>query len=457
MNAGPGTLVHNVGRRRAWVIWAVVMAVYVLAIFYRTSLGVAGILAAERFGINASQLSTFTVLQLAVYAAMQVPVGILLDRYGSKLLITVGLTLMTAGMGLFALTASYEGGLISRVIMGIGDAMIFTSLLRLVALWFTVRQAPMVTQLTGVLGQLGAVAAASPLALALHDFGWERTFGIAAFLGVVAAIPMVVFVKDSPYSGQPVEKLKMRALATTMREVWGNPGTRIGLYAHFTSQFAATVFSLLWGYPFLVLGQGLSPSTAANLLILMTVTAMVSGPLIGRFTARHPWDRSTLVLTIVMVIVVAWAVLLLWPGPAPLWLLVAVLIITAVGGPGSMVGFDLARTFHPPERLSRASGVVNVGGFVASLLTMAAVGVILDQLAPGGPSTYTLDDFRIALSVQFLVWGFGLIQIWRYRRRGRRLLQATPGAVEALRGGSALVPGLSQPVRNTPTEPDSST
>ena len=70
--------IYGIGRRRAWLIWAVGLSVYTLAVFHRTSLGVASLLAADRFHITAGQLSIFTVLQLTVYAAMQVPVGVLL-------------------------------------------------------------------------------------------------------------------------------------------------------------------------------------------------------------------------------------------------------------------------------------------------------------------------------------------------------------------------------------------
>lgn len=102
--------VHNIGRRRAWLIWTVALAAYILAIFHRTSLGVAGLLAAERFDIAAAQLSTFTVLQLSVYAVMQVPVGVALDRWGPKTLILTGLSLMTAGQMWFRLRRDLSGG-----------------------------------------------------------------------------------------------------------------------------------------------------------------------------------------------------------------------------------------------------------------------------------------------------------------------------------------------------------
>jgi MFS family permease len=398
--------VHNIGRRRAWVIWLVGLSVYTLAVFHRTSLSVAGIIAAERFDISAGQLSTFTVLQLAVYAAMQIPVGVLIDRYGSKLLMLVGLTLMTAGQFGFALAGTFEAGLAARVLLGVGDAMIFTSLLRLIALWFHVRQAPMVTQLTSMVGQLGAVAAATPLAAALARFGWAWSYGVAAGMGVVLSILLLVLMRDSPYTGEVVERIKIRALARTTAEVWGNPGTRLGLWVHFSSQFGPTVSTMLWGYPFLV-AEGLGSTTASGLIILMVVTAMAAGPVIGTLTSRIPYHRSTLVLVLVAAIAAVWAVVLLWPGPAPFWLLVLMVMITAIGGPGSMVSFDLARTFHPSERYGRANGMINVGGFVASLLTIGLIGLVLDHRAPGGPATYTLTDFRVAMAVQFPFWALG--------------------------------------------------
>ena len=439
--------VHNIGRRRAWVIWLVGLSVYVLAVFYRTSLGVAGLLAADRFDISAAQLATFTVVQLAVYAAMQIPVGVLIDRYGSKRLMLTGLVLMTTAQFWFAFAGSFEVGIAARIMLGAGDAMIFTSLLRVVAVWFRVKQAPFVTQLTGMVGQLGAIVAATPLAAALAAWGWTRSFATAAGIGVVLAGFLLLLVKDSPYRGQAVERIKMRALTRTLGEVWGNPGTQLGLWVHFTSQFGATVFTMLWGFPFLVLGEGLEPQLASWLLVVMTLTAMAAGPLVAAFTARVPYRRSQLVLGIVLTMMTVWAVVLSWPGRAPLWLLVLLVIVTAMGGPGSMVSFDLARTFHPSSRLGRATGVVNIGGFTASLVTIALIGVVLDQLAPGGQEDYTLDDFRIAMSVQFLFWGIGIVQLVRYRRKSLRHIEdAHPAALDALRSGQTLLPGISRDV-----------
>ena len=110
-----------------------------------------------------------------------------------------------------------------------------------------------------------------------------------------------------------------------------------------------------------------------------------------------------------------------------------------------MVGFDLARSFTPVETMGRANGLVNVGGFSASLLTMGLVGVVLDLRQPGGMPAYDLDDYRAALSVQYVFWTLGVVQILRYRRRGiAHLRRVHPGAVESMRRGEPFVhPGFS--------------
>ena len=426
------------GGRRAWSVYAAAVAIYILAVFHRSSLGVAGLLAADRFDIAATELSVFTMVQLFVYAAMQIPVGALLDRFGSRRMLFAGVATMTVAQFAFAFAESFGMGVLARVAVGMGDAMVFIPLLRIVALWFPPVRIPMVTQLTGLLGQTGALVAAAPLVAALHHWGWTPSFAVAASVGIVLGIVLLLVVRDSPYPDHELDRIKVRALARTVRHAWGTPGTKLGLWSHFSAQFGSTVFALLWGYPFLVAGQGLSPRTAGLLLMLMTLTAIVTGPIIGGFVTKYPFSRSTLILGIVAAIAAVWAVVLLWPGRAPLWILVVLVVVTAVGGPGSMVGFDLARTFNPPTRVGSATGIVNVGGFFASLSTVTLIGVILDIVAPGGPSTYTADSFRAAMSVQYVVWAIGVVQIVRFRRLVRRdLRENNPEVYAALRAGEA--------------------
>jgi MFS family permease len=418
--------------RRAWLIWSVGVAAYVVAVLQRTSLGVAGLEAAHRFDASASVLASFAVLQLLVYAGLQVPVGLLLDKYGSRRLLAAGAVLMALGQLVLALAHGVGVAIVGRVLVGAGDAMTFISVLRLVTFWIAPRRVPVVTQLTGILGQVGQLLSAVPLVALLHGPGWTPAFLSAAATSVLIGVLAVAVVQDSPHPAT-VAAPRLRRIGADLAAAWRHPGTRIGFWTHFTTQFSGTVFALLWGFPFLVSGEGLDPARASLLLTVFVVAGMLTGPIVGVLVQRHPLRRSWLVLGVVAAAVAGWTVVLAWPGRAPFWLLVALMLALALGGPGSMIGFDYARTFNPSHRLGAATGIVNVGGFTAALVTMYLIGVVLDLRRPGGASDYTLADFRVALGVQFLVWAVGIVAIVLTRRAVRRRMAEDGVVVPPLR------------------------
>jgi nitrate/nitrite transporter NarK len=388
--AGDGIPIAVRPSARAYVVWLVALTAYTVAVFHRASLGVAAVDAQERFSAGASAVSLFLVLQLAVYAALQVPVGVALDRFGSRRMILAGALTMAVGQLALALAGDVPTAVGARVLVGAGDAMTFISVLRVVSLWFPGRTVPLITQLTGILGQLGSIVAAYPLVTLLHGTSWRTTFLGAAAVGVLVAVLVLVALHDAPAGTEPAPVAGMAELRGNLSATWQEPGTRIGLYTHLVTQFSGTVFALLWGYPFLVVGQGRSPAVAASLLSLLVVVGMGVGPLLGRLCGRWPLRRSVLVFGILAATATIWTVVLLWPVRAPLPLLIALVVVLGTNGPGSMIGFDYARTENPAERLGSASGVVNVGGFVASLLTILAVVIVLDVLTPGSSTDYEL-------------------------------------------------------------------
>ncbi|HVC72883.1 MAG TPA: MFS transporter, partial [Mycobacteriales bacterium] len=165
--------------RRAWLVWSVGIAAYIVAVLQRTSLGVAGLEATDRFETSASVLASFIVVQLVVYAALQVPAGLLLDRFGPRILIATGAALMALGQALLAVSPNVPLALVGRVLVGAGDAVTFISMLRLVTAWLPGR-VPVMTQVTGILGQVGQPLSAVPFVALLHLSGWTSAFLSAA-------------------------------------------------------------------------------------------------------------------------------------------------------------------------------------------------------------------------------------------------------------------------------------
>ncbi|KAA1419686.1 MFS transporter [Nocardioides humilatus] len=417
-------------------MWGVGLAIYVTAVFHRTSLAVAGLEATERFDLSASQLGAFTVVQLLVYAGMQIPVGLLIDRFGPRTVLTVGVITISTGQAGFALATTFSAALGARVFVGFGDAMTFICVLRLVNTWFEPRRVPLLTQLTGSTGQIGSIVAAIPMTWALSELGWTTAYLISAATGPALLITLLLLVRDTPterhHRGHPMSRL---TLMSTLRASWAQPGTRLGFWVHFTTPFSASMLVMLWGYPFLVLSEGVSETVAGALLSLIIVAVVASGPVLGWIVGNHPWHRSTVALTTVAGMVVTWSAVLLWPGDAPLWLLVLMVVATGCGGPASMIGFDVGRTSNPPDRMASASGIINVAGFVATLVAVFGIGAVLDLATPGSSDDYSAGAFRLAMSVQYLLWGLGTLQIWRYRTIVRRTIGR-----EAVDGGSTMLP-----------------
>ncbi|WP_417512093.1 MFS transporter [Microbacterium sp.] len=412
-----------------------------LAVANRTSLGAVGVDAAERFHADAATLSLFAVVQLAVYGGMQIPIGVFLDKYGARPIITLGMVLMAAGQLIMAISPSIGIAILARVLLGAGDAMVFPAVLRLIATWFPAQRGPLMVQLTGVIGQAGQLIALIPVAALLHATTWTITFGSIAGLGILFAILVFALIRNRPpeidedvtvNTDTGVVEVVTSTIDTGVgiRAAWAHPGTRLAFWSHFATPFAGTAFVLLWGMPFLTAGEGLSPAEAATLISVYVAVGMCLGPILGELSRRNPNLRSVaLVLPTIGVQMLAWIAVTIYPGPAPLWLLYVLAIALATGGPASMIAFDHARTHNPAHRLSTATGLTNAGGFVAALTAVFLIGLVLDLQGAGTPDTYSLEAFRLAFLTQVPLWLLGVVFILIERKRTRIRMGLDPERV----------------------------
>lgn len=412
---------------------------YLVAVTQRSTMGTASLAAAERFHTNAEQLASLAVLQILIYASMQIPVGFLLDRFGARALLIVGALTMGSGQIVVAFSDSLGQAIFGRILVGLGDAFTFISMIRVINGWYSGRKASQLQQWLGNVGQLGQVLSAVPFAALLALTGWQSAFlGISA-ASLLAGVLVFVAVRDERVpSGIKPQALSLASFKSQFAANLANPGTRFAFWVHFSTSSASTVFVLLWGFPFLERAEGLDKPIASTLISSMVFVGIAMGLFYGWLCGAHPHLRYRLVMVLSWTILSTWAIVLLWPGVAPFWLLAALVAVMGGVGPASMIAFDFSKSYVPIQRLGLANGIVNIGGFFATLVTMYLVGLALDiiygwrlgaessgngagtGLGTAGVALYDLTAFRIAMWIQVAIILVGILGL----RREHRLLAA---------------------------------
>ena len=414
--------IEDAARRSAWLVWLLAVGVYFFGMVHRTSLGVAGPQAMARWDISATELGSFIMVQLGLYAAMQVPAGLAIDRFGPRRVLLVATMVMGTAQMVFAVATSYPVALLARALLGVGDAMVFIAVLRLVAGWFPRRRYAVLTMATGLVGMLGNFAATVPLVLALGALGWTKTFLITGGISVAYALLLLRPAVAAPFRTDTGEEDGSasasgsrndpdRTAATTaagvtrptrptgtMRVAWAHRETRLGFWLHQGTMTAGTVVSLVWGYPYLTEGLGYDDAAAASLLSVYVLGNLLSSLVIGPMAGRRPEWRTAMGLAVALICILGIGTLVLWPGGRPPTVVIGlVLALLATGVPGSQIGFHLARDYNSPRTMATATGLVNAGGFLGSMVVAIVVGVVLDLSAGAAPAD--LVDYRRALGV----------------------------------------------------------
>ncbi|MCI5826276.1 MAG: MFS transporter [Arcanobacterium sp.] len=406
---------HRPTHRQSLTVFICALSVYVLAIAARTSLGMTGVTALERFHTDATGLAFFSTLQLFVYGGAQIPMGIALDRFGPRRMLTIGAVMVACAQAGMALAPSYGWALAVRALLGAGDATAFISVLRLLPSWFSPRFVPLLTQIASLAGMLGQLISAYPFLAAIQIFGWQPTFLAMAALGVGTAAISSLGVANFPHERQlhsadtPHSSSTPWHIGGKLRSMWHNPWVWYGFFTHWSTSGLTMVFTLLWGVPLLTEGMHLSSATASALIALIVFGNAISGLALGKLSASHPHARFSVIVAAHAALMGAWVLLLSHPQPPHEgWALLLVAVISVVGMV-SMYAFDLVRVGTPAQHLGVALGAVNMGGFLCALISVLAIGEILDLLAPNGAWDWA--TMRAACAVQAAPWIIGLIGV----------------------------------------------
>ena len=362
-------------------VYLIVLAGYVLSFFHRTApAAIAGELTAA-FGIGNALLGTLAATYFYVYTLLQIPVGVLADTLGPRLIVTSGAFVAAVGSLIFGLAGAWEIAAVGRTLVGVGVAVTFIALLKVCATWFPPERFATLSGITMLAGNLGAVAAGAPLAWLVTVTSWRSAFvGLAAISLALGVLTWVV-VRDRP------EQRGYRPVALgpapepvpwtrALREVLGNCATWPGFFVNIGVGGTFLAFAGLWAVPYLREVRGLSLTVAAQhaslLLLGVAFGAFIIGVLSDRFR-----NRCGIMRAYTFAFALSWLPLLLH-ATLPLWASYAWFLLMGLLIPGFSLTWTVVKEVNRPQYAGMAISVVNVGIFLGTGILQPAVGAVLD-------------------------------------------------------------------------------
>lgn len=358
---------------RAWLIWSVGVLFYVYDFLIRVSPSLMVGELMRDFDATAASLGGLSAWYLYAYGVLQVPVGLVLDRFGARRLLIGAAVLTALGCLIFALAPGIELARLGRLLNGVGGSASFLGSLMLAVLWLPPERYAVLGGLTMGIGIFGAMLLQFPLALAVQHGGWRAAMLALAALGAAIVALLWAVVREAPspprHARAGTAAVLRRALAN--RQVW--------MLAVVDSAFAGPMLAWggLWGVPYLMQAHGLGRAAAVDLNAVLLVGWGLGGPVAGWISQRCGRRKPPLVAALGAA-TGGWLVLALAP-PLPLAGLAALYAGLGLASGAMLLGFALARELAPPETIGTAGGIMNTLMTTAGALLQPLFGWLLDR------------------------------------------------------------------------------
>ncbi|MES5481164.1 MFS transporter [Bradyrhizobium sp. INPA03-11B] len=273
---------------RAYLAWTAVAIAYAIAFLQRVSPQSVSLSFMRDFNTDAAGVAMLASSYFWGYTLMQIPAGLLVDRYGVKRVVLVSMIASSLGSAAFALAPNLLDVFAARLIVACGDALVFTALLKLVAQSFADERFGMMSGISQVSGYVGGVIATTPLAAAVSGFGWRACFLFIACIGLANLAFAKVTLKPDPasHSNKTLKSVVIAARQSLTHVAnWGCAMT-------FASHFAAvTTLSGVWGIPMVAHFFHITPTAAGTPLL-----AFMIGNALGSIFLGHAADRAAAAL-----------------------------------------------------------------------------------------------------------------------------------------------------------------
>lgn len=370
-----------------WFLFITVLLSYFLVVIQRTAPGLITETIMKEFQLSASTIGFLSSLQFIAYAALQIPVGLLTDRFGPNRFLVFGVLINGLGTVLFSTAGNAQVLFASRFLVGIGDSMIFVNFIAIISQWFEANTFIKLLGTISIGGGLGSLFASFPFALWLAITGWRHAFLISGLLLLLLAglSYVVLIVLPQKNHGKPIKptvtvqlmpKSTWHILADLLRsrQAWATFMGHFGLVGTYISFIGS------WGIPYAMVAFHLSQAGASQWVMIGLIGALGGGQ-ISSWLASRRFTARTLYRGMHWLVFVAWVSLFLSGTHPSFALTIVLLLVIGFGNGASALTFAVVRQSFSLEKVGVASGFANTGGFLSAVLLPSLFGAILGEFS----------------------------------------------------------------------------
>jgi len=394
----------------AWSVWGLGALLYLIGFYQRVAPAVITDRLMADFALGAAALGNLSAFYFYSYVAMQIPTGIIADRWGPRRLLTVGAGVAALGTFLFAFAPTIFWANAGRLLIGASVAVAFVSMLKLATRWFRPEQFALASGVALFCGVCGGVVAGVPLRLLVESFGWRPVMVVTAIVTAALCLAIFLFVRDDPSERGYASHAPAPAAGGThhgsvwhgLMQVLSYRNTWILVIVPIGVAGSVLTFAGLWGVPYLKQVHGLDTKTAAAITSTLLVSWALGGPILGALSERMGRRKPLYVITTVIALI-GWGIVIYLP--LPIWALVGVLIVSGFACGNLIIGFAFAKESVPARLMGTASGVCNMGPLMGGMFLQPGVGWILDRhwlgSTAGGARIYDAAAYQAGFSLIF--------------------------------------------------------
>jgi MFS family permease len=396
----------------AWSVWGLAALLYLLGFYQRVAPAVITHELRQEFSLSATALGHLSAFYFYAYVAVQIPTGLLADRWGPRRLLTLGTGAAAFGMLAFGLARDLTFATMGRALVGAGVGVAYVAMLKIASVWLPPHRFTLAAALALAVGMVGATFAGAPLRALVDSLGWREVMAASAAFAALLTVAIWLVVRDDPterdylsYGHAPPSHEPTHVL-DDLRAIFRYRNTWLILLMPGSITAILLSFAGLWGVPFLVTHYPIDTRTAALFASLVMLGWAAGSILIAPLSDRAGRRKPLYVASLVAVMIV-WCVLIFVPR-LPIAILAAACFLLGFTGGAFTIGFAWAKESVPPRYAGTMGGIANVGSMIGPMFGQPIVGWVLDlrgmpATTSAGVRIYDLAAYQVA---------FGCLLIW---------------------------------------------